>query len=133
MPTYLKFMRPQVARFWRQVPSQALTCPWAHIGRLQVLARERSPCIFSHGASASSKQLSNGIWFMFVINFLRDPTSNTTSAMYTVNLRIRDHLEQESFPLFQIRQPTTMLLHNFVYEHTHTRTRTRTDTTPNDT
>ena len=56
VPTYLRCMRPQVARCWRQVPSQASTCPWAHIGRLQVVARERSTFLFPHGASASSKQ-----------------------------------------------------------------------------
>ena len=44
------------------------------------------------------------IWFMFVTTSLKDSTSNTTSAMYTVNLRIRNHLEQKSSPLFKIRQ-----------------------------
>ena len=53
------------------------------------------------------------LWFMFVICLLRDPTSNKTSAMYTVNLRTRNHLEQGSSPLFQIRQ----LFHNFGYRH----------------
>ena len=43
-------------KIWRQVPSRASTCPWVHIGRLHILAREKAPCIFSHGAPALSEK-----------------------------------------------------------------------------
>ena len=74
-------------RFWRQFLSQASTCPWAHIGRFKRYSLARGHLLFSPTEpSLSASSNANDICFMSVITLLRDSNSNTTSAMYTVNL-----------------------------------------------
>ena len=50
--------------------------------------RSREVTFYFLPRSLSASSNANDIWFMSVITLLRDSTSNTTSAMYTINLNM---------------------------------------------
>ena len=74
--------------------------------------------MFSHVASASSKQTAKRLFrhnFAQRLNFKYNEFHVHCKLKYSGN-----YLEQISSPLFQIRQPTAMLLHNLGNPDTHT-------------